>query len=59
MTNEELVREITEVSQREKSNSHRIDEIENDIKDLQEKIKYFYNILQIFTLYSIIKKAGN
>ena len=44
MTNEELVREITEVSQREKSNSHRIDEIENDIKDLQESNKAIYQI---------------
>ena len=36
MTHEDLVREITEVGQREKSNSHRIDEIETDIKELQE-----------------------
>ena len=34
MTHEDLVREVTEVSQREKSNSHRINEIENDIKDI-------------------------
>ena len=44
MTHEDLVREVTEVSQREKSNSHRINEIENDIKDLQESNKAIYQI---------------
>ena len=46
MTNEELVREITEVSQREKSNSHRIDEIENDIKDSNKAIYQINNNLE-------------
>ena len=44
MTHEDLVREVTEVEQREKSNSHRIDTLESDVKELQESNKAIYQI---------------
>ena len=44
MTHEDLVREITEVSQMEKNNSHRIETLESDVKELQESNKAIYQI---------------
>lgn len=44
MTHEDLVRKVTEVEQREKSSSHRIDNLETDVKELQESNKAIYQI---------------
>jgi chromosome segregation ATPase len=41
---EEHLREITENSERSKSNCHRIDEIEEDIKSLQEDNRALYEM---------------
>ena len=35
--NENYLTEITQIDERSKSNSHRLDEVEEDIKDLKEK----------------------
>ena len=42
--NENHLKELTEVSERSKSNSHRLDEVENDIKDLKEKNATLYEM---------------
>ena len=42
--NENHLREITETSERSKSNSHRLDEVEDDIKDLKEKNATLYEM---------------
>ena len=41
---EEHLREITENSERSKSNCHRIDEIEEDIKSLKEDNRALYEM---------------
>lgn len=42
--NENHLREITETSERSKSNSHRLDEMEGDIKSLKEENKTLYEM---------------
>lgn len=42
--NENHLKELTEISERSKSNSHRLDEIEDDIKDLKEKNATLYEM---------------
>ena len=42
--NENHLKELTEVSERSKSNSHRLDEAEADIRDLKEKNTALYEI---------------
>ena len=42
--NENHLREITETSERSKSNSHRLDEVEDDIKSLQEENRTLYEM---------------
>lgn len=42
--NENYLREMTETSERAKSNTHRIEEIEDDIKDLKEKNTALYEM---------------
>lgn len=44
MTHEDLVLKLTEVEQREKTSSHRIDNLETDVKELQESNKAIYQI---------------
>ena len=42
--NENHLKELTEISERSKSNSHRLDEVEDDIKDLKEKNATLYEM---------------
>lgn len=42
--NETYLRELTEVVERSKSNSHRLDEVEQDIKNLSESNKALYEM---------------
>ena len=42
--NENHLREITETSERSKSNSHRLDEVEDDIKSLKEENRTLYEM---------------
>ena len=42
--NENHLKEITEVSERSKSNSHRLDEVEDDIKSLKEENRTLYEM---------------
>ena len=42
--NENHLKELTEISERSKSNSHRLDEVEDDIKDLKEKNAALYEM---------------
>ena len=42
--NENHLREITETSERSKSNSHRLDEVEDDIKSLKEQNRTLYEM---------------
>ena len=42
--NENHLKEITETSERSKSNSHRLDEMEGDIKSLKEENKTLYEM---------------
>lgn len=42
--NENHLREMTETAERAKSNTHRIEEIEDDIKDLKEKNTALYEM---------------
>ena len=42
--NENHLREITETSERSRINSHRLDEVEDDIKDLKEKNATLYEM---------------
>lgn len=42
--NENHLKEITEVSERCKSNSHRLDEVEDDIKSLKEENRTLYEM---------------
>lgn len=42
--NENHLKELTEVSERSKSNSHRLDEMEGDIKSLKEENKTLYEM---------------
>lgn len=41
---ENYLKELTEVSERSKSNSHRLDEMEGDIKSLKEENKTLYEM---------------
>lgn len=42
--NENHLKELTEISERSKSNSHRLDDVESDIKDLKEKNATLYEM---------------
>lgn len=42
--NEGYLKDITEISERSKSNSHRLDEVENDIKSLKEENRTLYEM---------------
>ena len=42
--NENHLREITETSERSRSNSHRLDEVEDDIKSLKEENRTLYEM---------------
>ena len=42
--NDNHLKELTEISERSKSNSHRLDEVEDDIKDLKEKNATLYEM---------------
>ena len=42
--NENHLKELTEVSERSKSNSHRLDEVEGDIKSLKEENRTLYEM---------------
>lgn len=42
--NESHLKKLTEVSERSKSNSHRLDEMEGDIKSLKEENKTLYEM---------------
>ena len=42
--NENHLKELTEVSERSKSNSHRLDEVEDDIKSLKEENRTLYEM---------------
>ena len=42
--NENHLKELTEVSERSKSNSHRLDEVEDDIKSLKEQNRTLYEM---------------
>lgn len=42
--NEGYLKDITEISERSKSNSHRLDDVESDIKDLKEKNATLYEM---------------
>ena len=42
--NENHLKELTEISERSKSNSHRLDEVEDDIKSLKEQNRTLYEM---------------
>ena len=42
--NENYIKELTEVSERSKSNSHRLDEVEGDIRSLKEENRTLYEM---------------